>query len=126
MRRFAILSIDAEGVGDRILHAWIEAGFRPEFIIYEAMHNKEELRTSKAYAQLARTSKWACIRPDEFATCTTLCAVPESLRFKRYLSSNGYRFLETRRWNHYFQNIDRDSDTLASAGLGLTDEPDGE
>merc|ERR1719174_981549 len=87
-KRFAILSIDAEGVGDRILHAWIEAGFRPEFIIYEAMHNKEELRVSKAY-----------------------------------LSSNGYRFLETRRWNHYFQNIDRDSDTLASAGLGLTDEP---
>ena len=52
-KRFAILSIDAEGVGDRVLHAWIEAGFRPEFIVYEAMHNHEKMEATTAYLSTA-------------------------------------------------------------------------
>jgi hypothetical protein len=31
--RFGILSIDAEGVGAIVLHQWIDAGFRPSYII---------------------------------------------------------------------------------------------
>lgn len=37
---FALLSVDAEGVGDSVLREWIEAGHRPRWILYESMHNK--------------------------------------------------------------------------------------
>ncbi|KAK7462104.1 hypothetical protein BaRGS_00038476 [Batillaria attramentaria] len=52
---FGILSIDAEGVGDVILHQWLDGGFRPAYILYEQLHNKEpisvtaEYMTSKGY-----------------------------------------------------------------------------
>merc|ERR1712154_119426 len=38
-KRFGILSIDAEGVSDKVLHAWVDAGFRPEYVIQETLHN---------------------------------------------------------------------------------------
>ena len=36
---FALLSVDAEGVGDSVLREWIVAGHRPRWILYESMHN---------------------------------------------------------------------------------------
>lgn len=39
-KRFGVLSIDAEGVGDNVLVSWITAGYRPEYVVYEPMHNK--------------------------------------------------------------------------------------
>ena len=36
---FALLSVDAEGVGDAVLREWINAGHRPRWILYESMHN---------------------------------------------------------------------------------------
>ena len=29
--RFGVLSVDAEGVGDKVLHEWIDAGFQPQW-----------------------------------------------------------------------------------------------
>lgn len=34
-KNFGILSIDAEGVGDKILAAFMKAGYRPSYVIYE-------------------------------------------------------------------------------------------
>jgi hypothetical protein len=46
-KRFGILSIDAEGVGDQVLYSWLSAKYQPEYIIYEAMHNKESAQKTK-------------------------------------------------------------------------------
>jgi hypothetical protein len=40
-KRFGLLSVDAEGVGDKVLYAWMKAGYRPEYIVYESMHNED-------------------------------------------------------------------------------------
>ena len=50
-KRFGVLSIDAEGVGDKVLHAWIDGGYRPEMIVYEKMHNVERFDVTKAYLE---------------------------------------------------------------------------
>ena len=50
-KRFGVLSIDAEGVGDKVLHAWVDAGYRPEMIVYESMHNVESFEATKSYLQ---------------------------------------------------------------------------
>lgn len=39
-KRFGVLSVDVEGVGDTVLSKWLEGGYRPEYVIYEPMHNK--------------------------------------------------------------------------------------
>ncbi|XP_064622927.1 uncharacterized protein LOC135485115 [Lineus longissimus] len=52
-QKFGILSIDAEGVGDKILHQFIEAGFRPEYVIYEPLHNSEYHLTTIEYMKKA-------------------------------------------------------------------------
>ncbi|XP_076452308.1 uncharacterized protein LOC143287951 [Babylonia areolata] len=49
--RFSVLSIDAEGVGDKILHQWIDGGFEPGYIVYEALHNKESMVDTAAYLE---------------------------------------------------------------------------
>lgn len=50
-KRFGLLSVDAEGVGDTVLHAWLDAGWRPEFVIYEPMHNKEPSSVTTKYME---------------------------------------------------------------------------
>lgn len=40
-RDFGILSIDAEGLGSKILHQWIKLGYRPMYIIHESLHDPE-------------------------------------------------------------------------------------
>ena len=50
-KRFGVLSIDAEGVGDKVLHAWIDGGYRPEMIVYESMHNIESFEDTKSYLE---------------------------------------------------------------------------
>ncbi|XP_021365984.1 uncharacterized protein LOC110458555 [Mizuhopecten yessoensis] len=40
-RYFGILSIDAEGGGNTILHSFMELGYRPAFIIYEDLHERQ-------------------------------------------------------------------------------------
>ncbi|XP_061197809.1 uncharacterized protein LOC133205931 [Saccostrea echinata] len=37
---FGVLSIDAEGTGNQILHSFIDLGFRPGYIIYEDLHER--------------------------------------------------------------------------------------
>lgn len=37
---FGILSIDAEGAGNTILHQFIDLGYRPAYIIYEDLHER--------------------------------------------------------------------------------------
>ena len=49
--RFAALSVDAEGVGDRVLREWLEGGFRPQWILYEDMHNAEPFRTTRRWVE---------------------------------------------------------------------------
>ncbi|KAL8564401.1 hypothetical protein ACOMHN_057423 [Nucella lapillus] len=49
--RFGVLSVDAEGVGDKILHQWVDAGFEPAYIVYEALHNKESVKDTTVYLQ---------------------------------------------------------------------------
>lgn len=46
---FGVLSVDAEGVGDKVLREFLDAGFRPRWILYEAMHNAEPWETTRAY-----------------------------------------------------------------------------
>ncbi|GAB1608416.1 uncharacterized protein LOC115213411 [Argonauta hians] len=48
-KRFGILSIDAEGTGDQILLQFIKQGFRPAYIVYEALHNKEPISHTAMY-----------------------------------------------------------------------------
>lgn len=50
-KRFGILSVDAEGVGDKVLHAWIDGGYKPEIIVYESMHNIESFEDTKSYLE---------------------------------------------------------------------------
>ena len=50
-KRFAALSVDAEGVGDRVLREWLEGGFRPQWILYEDMHNAEPFRTTRRWVE---------------------------------------------------------------------------
>ena len=50
-KRFAALSVDAEGVGDRVLREWLEGGFRPQWILYEDMHNAEPFRTTRQWVE---------------------------------------------------------------------------
>lgn len=46
---FGVLSVDAEGVGDKVLREFLDGGFRPRWILYESMHNSEPWETTKAY-----------------------------------------------------------------------------
>ncbi|KAK3102070.1 hypothetical protein FSP39_008533 [Pinctada imbricata] len=39
---FGLLSVDAEGTGNKILHDFIGLGYRPAYIIYEALHEQSE------------------------------------------------------------------------------------
>jgi hypothetical protein len=48
---FGLLSIDAEGVGDKVLREILNAGFVPRWILYEAMHNAEPFSVTKAYVE---------------------------------------------------------------------------
>lgn len=48
-KHFGVLSIDAEGTGDAILHQFIKLGYRPAYIIYEALHNKEPIEYTARY-----------------------------------------------------------------------------
>ncbi|CAC5387423.1 unnamed protein product [Mytilus coruscus] len=41
-KNFGILSIDAEGQGNKILHQFIELGYKPGYIIYEDLHEKQD------------------------------------------------------------------------------------
>ena len=50
-RRFGVLSVDAEGVGDLVLHDFLDNGYRPEFIIYEPMHNSEPWEVTLQYLE---------------------------------------------------------------------------
>ena len=44
-------TIDAEGVGDKVLREILNAGFVPRWILYEAMHNAEPFSVTKAYVE---------------------------------------------------------------------------
>ena len=46
---FGVLSVDAKGVGDKVLREFLDGGFRPRWILYESMHNSEPWETTKAY-----------------------------------------------------------------------------
>lgn len=50
---FGILSIDAEGQGNKILHAFIDSGSRPAYIIYEHLHegHSESIKQTTLYLQ---------------------------------------------------------------------------
>ncbi|CAI9723972.1 Hypothetical predicted protein [Octopus vulgaris] len=48
-KKFGVLSIDAEGTGDKILKQFIKLGFRPTYIIYEALHNSEPILETMDY-----------------------------------------------------------------------------
>ena len=48
-KAFGVLSVDAEGVGDKVLREFLDAGFRPRWILYESMHNSEPWETTRAY-----------------------------------------------------------------------------
>ncbi|KAL3857867.1 hypothetical protein ACJMK2_012497 [Sinanodonta woodiana] len=48
-KRFGILSIDAEGFGNKILHQWINFGSRPAYIIYEDLHEKEPIHATSEF-----------------------------------------------------------------------------
>ena len=39
------------GVGDRVLREWLEGGFRPQWILYEDMHNAEPFRTTRRWVE---------------------------------------------------------------------------
>ena len=46
-RSFGLLSVDAEGVGDKVLREWLDAGFEPRWILYESMHNEEPFEETR-------------------------------------------------------------------------------
>ncbi|KAK3595717.1 hypothetical protein CHS0354_025339 [Potamilus streckersoni] len=48
-KRFGILSIDAEGFGNKILHQWISFGCRPAYIIYENLHERLPVHTTTEF-----------------------------------------------------------------------------
>ncbi|CAH1792367.1 unnamed protein product, partial [Owenia fusiformis] len=48
-RMFGILSIDAEGIGDEVLHQFMEYNMRPAYIIYESLHNRENIYDTERY-----------------------------------------------------------------------------
>lgn len=50
-KRFGLLSVDAEGVGAEVLHDFLDEGFRPEFIIYEPLHNSEPWHVTKEFLE---------------------------------------------------------------------------
>ncbi|KAL4225323.1 hypothetical protein ACF0H5_016011 [Mactra antiquata] len=50
---FGILSIDAEGMSTEILHQWIDLGYRPVYILYEALHEKEHISRTVQYLDKA-------------------------------------------------------------------------
>ena len=37
---FTLTSIDAEGVGDMVLNAWLSSGYSPEYVLSEPMHTR--------------------------------------------------------------------------------------
>ncbi|XP_052782776.1 uncharacterized protein LOC128219007 isoform X2 [Mya arenaria] len=43
---FGILSIDTEGMDAKILHQWIQLGYRPIYIVVEYLHQKEQDMTT--------------------------------------------------------------------------------
>ncbi|WAR28300.1 hypothetical protein MAR_014004 [Mya arenaria] len=43
---FGILSIDTEGMDAKILHQWIQLGYRPMYIVVEYLHQKEQDMTT--------------------------------------------------------------------------------
>lgn len=59
---FGVLSIDAEGTGNQILHSFIDLGFRPGYIIYEDLHERafelpvvtEKYMNDSGYALMSR------------------------------------------------------------------------
>ncbi|XP_064612681.1 uncharacterized protein LOC135476555 [Liolophura sinensis] len=55
---FGVLSLDAEGMGDKILHQWINLNFRPAYIIYEQLHNSEPFEVMLEYLE---NVGYACI-----------------------------------------------------------------
>ena len=48
---FALLSVDAEGVGDAVLREWIVAGHKPRWILYESMHNPTPFDVTKEWLE---------------------------------------------------------------------------
>ena len=46
---FALLSVDAEGVGDSVLREWIVAGHKPRWILYESMHNPTPFNVTREW-----------------------------------------------------------------------------
>ncbi|CAH1801947.1 unnamed protein product [Owenia fusiformis] len=48
-REFGVLSIDAEGLGDKILHQFMDLKVQPAYIIYESMHNAEHIESTVEY-----------------------------------------------------------------------------
>ncbi|XP_067682516.1 uncharacterized protein [Haliotis asinina] len=50
-KMFGILSLDAEGLGDKLLHQWMDLGFKPAYIIYEQLHNSEPIITTVNYLE---------------------------------------------------------------------------
>lgn len=52
-RYFGILSIDAEGEGNQILHDFIDLGYRPAYIIYEDLHEHRWEAPSDTFIYLA-------------------------------------------------------------------------
>ncbi|XP_071093041.1 uncharacterized protein [Haliotis cracherodii] len=50
-KTFGVLSLDAEGLGDKLLHQWMDLGFKPAYIIYEQLHNSEPIVTTVEYLE---------------------------------------------------------------------------
>ena len=50
-KKFGLLSIDAEGVGDKVLREILDARFTPTWILYEAMHNAENVSETASYVE---------------------------------------------------------------------------